>query len=51
MNQLNNLKKFLNDNEAKGEIIKNFGLAFLVNAGYGISDRSFETYNIIDIIL
>ena len=31
---LNNLKNLWNDDKAKGEIIKNFGLAFLVNAGF-----------------
>ena len=48
---LNNLKNLWNDDKAKGEIIKNFGLAFLVNAGYGLSDGSIEIYNLVDILI
>jgi hypothetical protein len=34
-----------------GELTKNIGLGIFVNGAYGISDRTIELYNIIDIIL
>ena len=41
---------FLNNPKIRGRLFENFGLGFLVNGMYGISDGSFEIYNLVDII-
>jgi len=33
-----------------GEFTKNIGLGIFVNGGYGLSDGSIETFNLIDVI-
>jgi len=38
------------DLETRGEIFKNIGLGFFVNAGYGISLSNIEIINFIDAI-
>jgi hypothetical protein len=43
--------EILRKNRVRGRIFENFGLGFLVNGLYGISDGSFEVYNLIDIIV
>ena len=42
---------FLNNPKIRGRLFENFGLGFLVNGMYGISDGSFEIYNLVDIIV
>ena len=42
---------FLNNPKIRGRLFENFGLGFLVNGMYGVSDGSFEIYNLVDIIL
>jgi len=44
------LKKMWYDLETRGEIFKNIGLGFFVNAGYGISLSNIEIINFIDAI-
>ena len=41
----------LKGKRVRGRIFENFGLGFLVNGLYGLSDGSFEVYNFIDIIV
>ena len=35
----------------RGRLFENFGLGFFVNGMYGMSDGSFEIFNLIDIIV
>jgi len=43
--------EFLKKPKIRGRLFENFGLGFLVNGMYGISDGSFEFYNLVDIIV
>ena len=42
---------FLKKPKVRGRLFENFGLGFLVNGMYGLSDGSFEIFNLIDIIV
>jgi len=44
------LKKMWYDLEARGEIFKNIGLGFFVNAGYGISLSNVQLSNWLDAV-
>jgi len=35
----------------RGRLFENFGLGFFVNGMYGVSDGSFELFNLVDIIV
>jgi len=43
--------EILKRKRVRGRLFENFGLGFLVNGLYGLSDGSFEVYNFIDIIV
>jgi len=46
-----NLKEVVFNKKVAGEVGKNIGLGIFINALYGISDGSIETFNIIDILM
>ncbi len=48
---MNILKKMWYDLETRGEIFKNIGLGFFVNAGYGITLSDIQIMNWIDAIV
>jgi len=43
--------EILKKRRVRGRVFENFGLGFLVNGLYGLSDGSFEVFNFIDIIV
>jgi len=45
------LKQMWYDLETRGEIFKNIGLGFFVNAGYGITLSEIQIMNWIDVIV
>ena len=45
------LKQMWYDLETRGEIFKNIGLGFFVNAGYGITLSEIQIMNWIDVII
>ena len=47
------MNKFLlmwNDIETRGEIFKNIGLGFFVNAGYGLTLSNLDIINLVDLL-
>ena len=41
----------LKNRRIRGRLFENFGLGVLINGFYGISDGSFEIFNLLDIII
>ena len=43
--------KVLFQKDVAGEIVKNIGLGVFINGLYGISDRSIEIFNLVDMLV